>query len=449
MAINIQKWQRNPAEIKPDNWPERMVWWSIICTYPIWIMGGLYVVGSVLGWLLLGCLIVMILANRDHPDEYDQISISPVIWLWIIGMILMEVALIAGHIDFNLSNGMIIKSSIGWAKGWAGLALYPIAGCLKIRSRIISRAVCILGLHTLIITPFLLLAPSLHLPQVLYVSPLRAIGGPGNEFFDVPLYEIDGSTGDLRWRLFTPWGPALGFVGNINFMLSLTESNRGWKAAGMAGSVVMCLVCKSRLAQLCIILIPIITAVISRISQPRTLISLGILSYLSGLFSPTLLSLASEFWENFKGARAGSTRVRFALKRIAVRRWEEDAPIWGHGIVEPGPHLVEAMPIGSHHTWAGLLFVKGIVGFLGLAIPMAATTLSLIHRAASPRFQLGQTGLSIIVILFLYTFGENLEILVYLYWPGMIMMGLALQEEPSGQSQVSIRGASVSDSIIS
>lgn len=33
-----------------------------------------------------------------------------------------------------------------------------------------------------------------------------------------------------------------------------------------------------------------------------------------------------------------------------------------------------------------------------------------------------------IVILFLYTFGENLEILVYLYWPGMVIMGMALQE---------------------
>jgi hypothetical protein len=30
----------------------------------------------------------------------------------------------------------------------------------------------------------------------------------------------------------------------------------------------------------------------------------------------------------------------------------------------------------------------------------------------------------------MYTFGENLEILVYLYWPGMLVMGMALQEKP-------------------
>jgi hypothetical protein len=422
------------TDLQPQNWPERLIWFSIVLTYPIWIVGGLYVVGSVLGWLLLGCLVIKILAQLDAPDGDETISISPVIWLWVIGMIVMEVALIMGHLDFNLGTGLLIKSSIGWAKGWAALALYPLAGCLPIRSKIISRAICIVGLHTLLITPLLLLTPHLGLPQVLYVSPLRAIGGPGNEFFDVPLYEIDGSTGDLRWRLFTPWGPALGFVGNVNFMISLLEQNKKWRLAGMAGSIVMCLVCKSRLAQVCIVIIPALVFLVSRIRRPVMLIALGVTSYLGGILSPILIQMFNDFWEGFKGARAGSTRVRMALKRIAIDRWEREAPLWGHGVVEPGPHLVEAMPIGSHHTWAGLLFVKGVSGFVALAVPMAATLVDLLRRASSPRYALGSTGLAMIVILLLYTFGENLEILVYLYWPGMVIMGMALQEKKHPQT---------------
>ncbi|MFQ6537330.1 MULTISPECIES: O-antigen ligase family protein [Aphanothece] len=373
-------------------------------------------------------MLIKWLARLDHPEENEPLAISPVIWLWIAGMLVMEVSLVMGHVDFNLGVAMIIKSSIGWAKGWAALALYPLAGCLPIRSKIISRAICIVGLHTLIITPLLLLTPNLGLPQVLYVSPLRAIGGPGNEFFDVPLYEIDGSTGDLRWRLFTPWGPALGFVGNVNFMISLLEKNTRWRICGITGSILMCLICKSRLAQVSIVLIPAIIFLVSRIRRPLTLILLGFSAYLAGIISPMLLQWLSDFWDGFKGARAGSTRVRMALKRIAIDRWEREAPIWGHGIVEPGPHLVEAMPIGSHHTWAGLLFVKGITGFVALAVPMAATLLDLLRRASNPRYQLGATGLAMIVILLMYTFGENLEILVYLYWPGMVIMGMALQE---------------------
>jgi hypothetical protein len=422
--------------LQPQNVPERLVWWSIILTYPIWIIGGLYVVGSVLCWLLLVCLLIKILARMDHPEENEEISISPVIWLWIIGMIIMQVALIAGHVNFNLGTGIIIKSSIGWAKGWAALALYPLAGALPIRSSIPTRAICIVGFHTLLIMPLLLLTPNLGLPEVLYVSPLRAIGGPGNEFFDVPLYEIDGSTGDLRWRLFAPWGPALGFVGNINFMICLQEKNRKWKILGIIGSILMCFVCKSRLAQLSIILIPLTTAIIARLRQPLMLITLGVVSYLGGIFATSILTAVSDYWEGFKGARAGSTRVRFALKRIAFHRWETEAPIWGHGVVEGGPHLVEYMAIGSHHTWAGVLFVKGLVGFVALAVPMLVTLLDMLRRAASSSYRLGSTGLGVIIILFMYTFGENLEILVYLYWPGMLVMGMALQEKPLPRSPV-------------
>jgi hypothetical protein len=67
---------------------------------------------------------------------------------------------------------------------------------------------------------------------------------------------------------------------------------------------------------------------------------------------------------------------------------------------------------------------------------MGFTLLELLRRASNPRYQLGSVGLSMIVILLLYTFGENLEILVYLYWPGMIMMGMALQEKKSAPEQL-------------
>jgi hypothetical protein len=84
------------------------------------------------------------------------------------------------------------------------------------------------------------------------------------------------------------------------------------------------------------------------------------------------------------------------------------------------------------------LFVKGIVGFLALAAPMLMTTFELVRRAMNPKYQLGSVGLSIVVILLMYTFGENLEILVYLYWPGLIMLGLALQEKMS-ETVISVR----------
>jgi hypothetical protein len=421
--------QTKADDIQPENVPEKVVWWAIANTYFIWVFGGLYVVGSVLCWILLIFLVIKILAQTQDTPESEKISISWPLWIWVIGMIAMEVALIAGHLDYNLPTGLIIKSSIGWAKGWAALALYPLAGCLNIRPQLVYRAACIVGFHTLIITPFLLLTPSLHLPQILYVSPLKAVGGPGNEFFDVPLYEIDGSTGDLRWRLFTPWGPALGFVGNVYFMLALQEKDKKWRTFGLIGAILMCFVCKSRLAQVCIVIIPLLTNVLSGLNRPKILIGLGFVSYLGGIFSPSIILAVNNFWEGFKAARAGSTRVRMALKRIAVYRWQAEAPIWGHGVVEDGPHIVEHMPIGSHHTWAGVLFVKGIVGFIALAIPMATSFGYLLIKSMDSKCPAAKVGLSVVMILFLYTFGENLEILVYLYWPGLLVMGIGCQEK--------------------
>jgi hypothetical protein len=83
------------------------------------------------------------------------------------------------------------------------------------------------------------------------------------------------------------------------------------------------------------------------------------------------------------------------------------------------------MPIGSHHTWFGLLFIKGLVGFYSLVIPMVLSFVVLLIK--SQRSQTARVGLGILFTLFLYTFGENLEILAYLYWPGLIVMGIAFK----------------------
>ena len=87
----------------------------------------------------------------------------------------------------------------------------------------------------------------------------------------------------------------------------------------------------------------------------------------TGLAMAPLITFADDFATRFREARADSSRVREALARIAVNRWRDEAPVWGHGQLEAGPHLVEYMMIGSHHTWFGLLYVKGAVGMVAMA----------------------------------------------------------------------------------
>ncbi len=421
-------------DIQPENFSEKMVWYSIIWTYGFFLLGAVYVVGSVVGWLLFFVLLLKLWFQTDQTPPDKKIAIPWITIVWIIGMLIEQVALVMGHLDFNLPISLLIKSSIGWAKGWASLALYPLAGCLPIRPQIVYRATCIVCFHTLLLAPLLIMAPILHLPEVLYVSPLKVFGGPGPTCFDVSLYEISYD-GELRQRLFTPWGPALGFLANIYFLLVLQEEDKKWRWRGVIGALFMAYICKSRLALISAILTPAMVYVISKLVRPSMQLFLGVTAYAFGLLSTPIIETFTSFMDKVKGARADSTRVRALLKDIAFARADKEAPIWGHGVVESGPHLVEFMPIGSHHTWAGLMFVKGIVGFWGLAIPMILSAVVLLYKS---QFQkVAGAGFGVLFILFLYTFGENLEILVYLYWPGLIVMGIAFREAlPSHASEM-------------
>ncbi len=417
--------KEKPKKIQPENFPERIVWYTMTGTYIWFLLGATYIVGSVIGWILLFYLLLKLwFQDEDTPPE-ERIVIPWITWVWIIGMLMMEVSLVMGHLEFNLAMGQMIKSSIGWAKGWALIAIYPLVGCLNIRSELIYRAACVIGLQTLFLAPLLIIAPIVGLPTILYVSPLKAVGaGLGSTFFDVSLYQVDFD-GQIRQRLFTPWGPALGFVANIYFTLSMQEKNKKWRWYGMISAAYMSQICKSRLAQVAILSTPIFIFFLSRLLRPYIIMASGVASLATGILAPNILNFLDEFWKKFKAARADSSRVRAALKQIAFDRAKKEAPIWGHGIVERGPHAVEFMPIGSHHTWAGLAFVKGMVGFYAMAIPMILGFLFLLAKAQKSKD--AATGLAVLFILFLYTFGENLEILVYLYWPGMVLMGIAFK----------------------
>jgi len=407
----------------PVNTEERVVWYAMIGTYGFYLFGALYIVAPVIAWILFLVAISRFLFWLITEDNQYYIPLPVSVLIWFVGMFFMLVALIVGHINYDFGIGSIIKSSIGWAKGWALLALFPLIGCLNIRPQLIYRAACIVGLQTLILLPIFILSWIAGLPEVLYVSPLKAVGGPGPEFFSVVLYEIDPGSGSPRWRLFTPWAPALGFVANIYFVFALNEKNRLWKIIGICACLAMILMSGSRLALVAIVFVAVAAWALSQAIKPWMLALAGASAVVLGIVATPLLDLSEHAVTTFREARVESSRVREALARIAVQRWQSEAPVWGHGQVERGPHMVEFMPIGSHHSWYGLLFVKGYVGFLALATPMLLSFISLwLH---SFRDDTGRVGIAMILILFLYTFGENLEVLAYLIWPALVVIGIA------------------------
>lgn len=404
---------------------ECLVYWALAYSYPIYVMGGLYVVGSIIGWLILAIVILRAIAYpKVTPRGFGLGGVSPLIWLWVLSMLVMLVALVVAHVNFQLGIGSTIKSSIGWAKGWALLALFPLLGALVIiRPKYISRGCCIASASAIPFTFIGLLWYLIGLNGDLYFSPLKFIGGP-MEVFQIRWFGLNPETGLPRWQYTGPWAPAAGLIASCYFVLCLQEKDQFWRRAGLSGAVVMCLFCQSRAGWALFLLLPILLLSLKFITRSWLWVGFGIMLPIIFLLAEPIVDWFFGRYEQVRDSRPGSTRVRGALAELAIERWKSEAPLWGHGVVERGPKMVEYMPIGSHHSWYGLLFVKGIVGFFSLAVPLILTCLYITYR--SFKESRARIGVCLCFILIAYSFFENLEILAYQFWPALLWLGIIL-----------------------
>ncbi len=414
--------------MKPANPAERLIFRVLILTWPFYAIGALYVVGPVLAWVLGGIAVLSLyLGPAMRADLRATGPIPPVIWAWILGMSVLLVTVWVGHYDWSMGLKQTIKSSIGWAKGWALLALFPLAGAvLPIRREVLIRGQTVIGLWTLCLAPILLAAPYIGLPERIFTSPFKAVGGPGPEYFSVYFFTYDPASWTPRWQFYAPWSPFAALLGVVMVLFALEERSLKWRSIGVIAGTVMILASKSRMG-----LVGLVACTVGPRMMPLILrswmwqIVAGLTASLA-VVGPALWDGINQAISAFKNARADSTRVRETLQRIAGERWFNDAFWFGHGRVQPGPHLVEYMPIGSHHTWWGLLFVKGVVGMVALLLPFVwQTGLALIDAARHPR---GRLPLGMMMTLTLLSFGENIEIEAYLLWPGLVVLGIHARE---------------------
>lgn len=397
---------------------EQILYYTLLLTWVWYFLGAMYVVPPVVGWLLLGLWLKRIIAGEPTRP------VPPIVMVWICAMLVMEVALIAGHVNWDLGAALTIKSTVGWMKGWALFAIFAlIGGCMTVRVEVLAKAATLLAIQTLCLIPIFVLAPMIGAPGTLYYSPLMALGGPGPEYFEVQLYG-SGFDGGTRWRFFAPWAPAAAVALGMLTPLILRHRSSAQIGLALLAVILAVIMTKSRLGLLSTPLCLLIAAAIARITNPRIFFSLAALAFVFSLLGDTLINFIAEQKEQLGQMRADSTYVREVLARIALYRWETEAPIFGHGVVEAGPPIVEFMPIGSHHSWYGLLFVKGIVGLFALLVPLLATICALSIRAIKSRD--ARAALGIMVFFCFTTFTENVEMLAYLMWPGFVVAGAAV-----------------------
>lgn len=417
-----------PEHLRPA---ERAVYRAIVLTWPLYALGALYVAGPVLGWSLAGFVVFALYCDPLMRPDLRAKAPPALVWLAFLAMAGMLVVLWIGQVGNGFGTGRIVKSSIGWAKGWALFPLYLLIGAsLFIRMEVIVRAYCVVGLHTLLLIPLFLAAPLIGLPERVFVSPLKAVGGPGPEYFAVFLYTIDPANGSARWQFFAPWSPFAGLIGVIMVLCALEEKRRFWLVCGVLAGVAMVLMTKSRMSLISLVVCTALPRALPLVLKPWAGLALATASAAMIVVGDSVLGAMSDAWTRIREMRANSTRVRDALKRIAKERWASEAYWFGHGSVEPGSHVTEHMLIGTHHTWYGLLFVRGMAGAVLFAVPVACILLALILRVlASPR---GHLPLGVMLALLLVSFGGNLETQFYIVWPALVLIGAGLAELRDG-----------------
>jgi hypothetical protein len=309
-----------------------------------------------------------------------------------------------------------------------------LGSLVNIKPESLVRGACIVGKHTAIFGLVTFVLYSLRLPGQLFVSPLQMVGGAGDIFFTVSLYGMNPETGAGRWQFFASWAPAAGFLSCIMVIFCLQEKDKVLRNWGVIGCFIMVLLSQSRAGLAIFIAIVPVFIFAKQLQNPWVLLSLGVFLPLILVLGEPLFEFVMDSYQQVKESRPASTRVRTSLENLAVQRWRAEAPIWGHGVVESGPKLVEFMPIGSHHTWFGLLFVKGLVGLFSLAIPMGLSVIYFLfyfHKNIQAR-----AALCFLIVFVCYSFFENLEILAYLYWPALFWLGMAFKQIQSRGSYV-------------
>lgn len=418
----------SPDKIQPQNIPEQIVWYLAIATLPLYLIGSLYIVVPLAGTILTVYALWQWRVQTTQTPRLARIYISPTAWVWLATSLIILLALVVAHFNFDLGLKQIVFSTVNnWYRRWAIIPMFVLGGHFVIRPKLMYRGACIIALEAAAIIVIGTILTNLGVPRLSYTSPLVAFGGGGDHY---RVYLLQNALQE-RIFAFAPWHTATGTLGNFFFFLSWEETNRKWRITGLISSLILVLVSQSRAALLCIPFVLVVVWLIRNIFVPQVQLLSSVACFILGLFAfqiGKILDFAREQFTNFRGKDSlYSSRIRGILYRATIKEWWNEAPIWGHGRVEEvGPRYLANMPLGTHNTWLGILYTFGLVGFTAFAIACSFTFLNLVVRARES--EITRVGLCLFISLFVSSFTDSVEYLNYAYWFALVYIGIALRQ---------------------
>lgn len=422
-------------QIQPQNIPEQIVWYLAISILPLYLIGSLYIAVPLSGTALALFALWQWRVQTPATPPLDRVYISPTAWVWLAASLVIELALVVSHFNFDLGFDQIAFSTINnWYRRWAIIPMFILGGHFVIRPKLMYRAACIIALEAAALIVIGTILTNLGAPKIMYESPLAVFGG-GDDHYQVHL--LQNALKD-RIYAFTPWYTATGTLGNFCFFLAWEEKAAKWRNGGLVAALILILTSQSRAALLCIPFVLVVVWLVRNIVYPQVQLLSSCALFVFGIFSfqiGKIINFAQDQFTNFRGRDSlYSSRIRSILYRATIKEWWNEAPIWGHGRVEEtGPRFVAYMPLGTHNTWLGTLYTFGLVGFTALAIACCFTFFNLIISARDSNTT--RVGLCLFISLFVSSFTDSFEYVNYAYWFALVFMGISLRQ---GQEEVEL-----------
>lgn len=416
-------------KIQPQNIPEQVIWYLAIATLPLYLIGSLYIVVPLAGTVLTIYALWQWRVQTEDTPLVERVYISPTAWVWLASALIIELALIVAHFNFDLGLKQIVFSSVNnWYRRWAIIPMFILGGHFLIRPKLMYRGACIIAMEAVVLIMIGTIFANLGVPQITYHSPLSIFGGGADHY---QIYLVQNA---LRERIysFAPWYTSTGTLGNFFFFLAWEEKAPRWRMAGIVSALILVVVSQSRAALLCIPFVLLIVWLIRNILNPQVQLLSSFSCFILGIFAfqiRKILNFAQEQFTNFRGKDSlYSSRVRSILYRSTIKSWWNEAPLWGHGRVEEvGPRYLSGMPLGTHNTWLGSLYTFGLVGFSAFAIACSFTFFNLIIRAKESNTN--KVGLCLFISLFVSSFTDSVEYVNYVYWYSLVFIGIALRQK--------------------
>ncbi len=408
---------------------ERILYLTIVLT-PLWWLLGIQP-------LFYPAVVIGLLAYSFDLDQPIKNPLPMCAWAWFVMALVMLGTALLGISDVGFDLMELASTLVTFFKGY-----FLIFACLalpfwhKIDSRVITRAVAwmAIGYLSLICFQLILLVAGIRIG--IFYPPLASLT-PGNKLSLMvnlsaslkPFFGINLP----RSSLYMGDPPIPGICGLLSFFICLGEPNSRLRNLALAGSLSALLISQSRLAYVCLAIAIITNASFkSFMARQAYLWFIATLALVCSLWEWTISDLVSQPLKIFNQARPASSTDREYVVGKTLEAWQE-SPWLGWGIVQGTAnwHTYE-IELGSFSTYAAVLYLHGIFGFIFFIFALAITLFNFWEFAVAGN-QLCQRAVSSLVALYIFIQGLPLSWISVYIWFFLIWLGAVLSETQSKQ----------------